>query len=117
VRVLVPLWEFNQGRRLAFVIVGFGALDAAHRVVADRVKFAEVVEERGHRRQLAPDGTGRQAAALEVFSSSDEVGAGDLPHFLRALDAREGREFFHVTAVGAPGAWVVQVGVAGGKPR
>jgi hypothetical protein len=33
-----------QGGRLALVAFGFGALDAAHRVVADRVDLAKVIK-------------------------------------------------------------------------
>src|SRR5947209_1448283 len=57
-------WPSRERRRLAFVVVGFRALDPADRVVADRVNFAEVVEQRSDRGQLTPDGTGGQAAAL-----------------------------------------------------
>jgi hypothetical protein len=56
-----------QRRRLALITLGFGALDAADRVMAHRVDLAEVVEERGDRGQLAPDGALGQAPAFEVF--------------------------------------------------
>jgi hypothetical protein len=78
--------------------------------VAHGVGFTEVVEERGDRGQLAPDGAGGQAAALEVLSPGDQVGAADLAHFFRALDAGEGRELLDVDSVSSAGAGVVQVG-------
>jgi hypothetical protein len=65
-----------QSRGFAFVAFGLGAFDAAHRVVADRVHLAEVVEERSHRGELSADGTGRQAAALEVFKARRSGGRG-----------------------------------------
>jgi len=34
-----------QGRRLAFVSLGFGPLNPTHRVVADRIGLAEVIEQ------------------------------------------------------------------------
>jgi hypothetical protein len=47
-------------------------------------------------------------ASLAEFSAvwaynPNKVRAGDLPHFLGALDAGEGGEFFHVEAVGSAG--------------
>ena len=53
-----------QGRRLALVILCFGALDPADRVVADRVDLAEVVKERGHGGELAADGAGGPGRAV-----------------------------------------------------
>ena len=41
-----------QRRRFAFVGVGFRAFDPAHRVVGDRINFAQVIKERGDRGQL-----------------------------------------------------------------
>jgi hypothetical protein len=55
--------------RLAFIIVGLGALNAAQRVVADGVHLAEMVEERSDRGELAADGTGRQAPPFQVFKA------------------------------------------------
>jgi hypothetical protein len=104
-----PGLAIAQRRRLALVVVGLGAFDAADGVVADRINLAEMVEERGDRGQLAPDGAGGQAAPFEVFSPSNQVGAGHGAHFFGALDAGEGREFFHIDPVSAPGAGVIQV--------
>jgi hypothetical protein len=50
--------------------------DAAHRVVAHRVGLAQVVEERGNGRELAPDGAGGQAPALQVFKARRSGGRG-----------------------------------------
>jgi len=49
-------------------------------------------------------GRARGLAALrEVFSPGNGVGARDLPHLSRALDAGEGREGLNVEPVGARG--------------
>ena len=58
-----------QRRRFAFVRFGFWALDPADRVVADRIDFAQVIKERGNRGELAANGAGSQAAALQVFQA------------------------------------------------
>ena len=58
-----------QGGRLAFVLIRFGALDPAHRVVAHRVDLAEVVKQRGDRGEFSADGAGGQAPAFEVFKA------------------------------------------------
>jgi hypothetical protein len=99
-----------QRRRLAFIVVDFWALDATNRVVADRVNFAQVVKERGDRGEFAPDGVLGQAAALQVFAPSDQVGAGGLAHFFGPFDAGESRKLLDIEPVGAPGARVVEVG-------
>jgi hypothetical protein len=63
---ILPVAVVQRGR-FSLVALGFGALDAADRVVADGVDLAEVVEKGSDRGKFSADGAGGQAAALEVF--------------------------------------------------
>jgi hypothetical protein len=100
----------TQGRRFAFVRVGFRAFDSAHRVVSDRIGFAQMIKERSDRGELATDGARSQTAAFEVFAPSDQVGAGDLAHFFGLFHAGKGRELSYIDPISAPGARVIEVG-------
>jgi hypothetical protein len=44
-----PGLAITQGRRFTFVRVGFRAFDSAHRVVSDRIGFAQMIKERSDR--------------------------------------------------------------------
>jgi hypothetical protein len=59
---------------LPFAIGRFHAVDG---IAGHGVALAEIIEQRGQRRELAPDAGGRQAAGLEVLAPGDDMGARD----------------------------------------
>ena len=100
-----------QRRRLALAGgLDRRALHTADRVVGDGVALAQVIEERGQRRELAPDAGGREAAFLERMPPGDDMGPGDGAHVAGPGNPEEGAELVHVTAVGPPGALGADVG-------
>src|SRR5260370_2380821 len=55
-------------RRAAFVPVGHWPFHSIHRIAGDTVAFAEIIEERGHRRNLPPNACRRQTASFHVLA-------------------------------------------------
>ena len=94
-----------ERRRLAFVALDPGALDALDRVVGDGVLVAEILEQRRQRGETVPDGRAariRRRSAREVVAPGDDVGAGHDAELLRARDAGEPHEVADRVLVGAP---------------
>ena len=54
----------TQGRCRALIVIGSGPLDALDGVMGDGVSLAEVIEQGGQRRELAPDGGRCQLTGL-----------------------------------------------------
>jgi hypothetical protein len=48
-------------------------LRAAHRIAGDRVTFAEIIEERGQRRELAPNAGRRQTTSFHVLAAANNM--------------------------------------------
>ena len=60
-------------RRAAFVPVGHWPFHSVHRIAGDSVAFAEVIEERGQRRELAPNAGRRQTASFHVLAPGNNM--------------------------------------------
>src|SRR5947209_854661 len=60
-------------RRAAFVPVGHWPFHSVHRIAADSVAFAEIIEERGQRRELAPNAGRRQTASFHVLAPGNNM--------------------------------------------
>jgi hypothetical protein len=87
-----------------------GAFDAIDRVVGHGVFLAEVLKERGERRELSPDRGPRKHAALQILSPSDQVRPGDGAKIRGLVDADEAHEVPNVSLVSAAGEGVVEIG-------
>jgi hypothetical protein len=60
-------------RRAAFVPVGHWPFHSVHRIAGDSVAFAEIIEERGQRRELAPNAGRRQTASFHVLAPGNNM--------------------------------------------
>ena len=90
--------------------VGRRPLNAARRVVGDGVLFAEIVIERGQRRELAAhDGAG-EGPGFQRAAPGDDMGPGDLAQFHHGADADEPAELANVALIGAARVLVADVG-------
>ena len=99
-----------ERRRLAFAALGPGPLDAFDRVVGDGVFLAEILEQRGQRREAVPHRAAARASARQIVAPGDDVGAGHGAEFLRPIDAGEAHEIADRLFVGAAGVAVGEVG-------
>lgn len=99
-----------QRRGQALIVIGLGALHAVYRIVQDGVLFAEVVKQRGDRRQFAADGGRRKRSGFQLLAPGDEMRTGHAAEFFRAGDPDETGEVLHVLLVGATGFLVADVG-------
>ena len=77
--------------------------DAVDRIAGDGVVLAEIVEQSGERRELAPDAGVSEPAALQVLSPGDDVGAGDRSQLGDAAEAGKGDKLLDVDLIGAAG--------------
>ena len=59
--------------RAAFVPVGHWPFHSVHRIAGDSVAFAEVIEERRERRELAPNRGRRQTASFHVLAPGNNM--------------------------------------------
>ena len=66
-----------ERRRAAFIAIRHWPLHAVHGIAGDGVALAEIIEQRGQRRELAPDAGRRQSAGLQVLAPGDDVSSGD----------------------------------------
>ena len=103
-------WRSPSAGVLPSLPLAIGPLDAVDRIAGDGVAFAEVIEQRGQRRELAPDGGRRQLAALHVLAPGDDVRPGDGAQLRVVPQAGKGDEFPHVVLVGPAGFRVGDVG-------
>ena len=62
-----------ERRRAAFVPVGHWPFHSVHRIAGNSVAFAEIIEERGQRRELAPNGGRRQTASFHVLAPGNDM--------------------------------------------
>ena len=62
-----------QGRRAAFIIISHRPLDPIHGIAGHGIALAEIIKERGKRRELAPDAGVRQVARLQMLSPGNNV--------------------------------------------
>jgi len=85
-------------------------LHAIYRVALDGIGFAQCIEQRRQRRQLAADACPAQRALLEVSALGQHVAAADLAECVRLLDASERHEFLDVILEGALGLRIIDVG-------
>ena len=99
-----------KGGGLAFAALGLRPFDALDRVMGDGVLVAEILEQRGERRQPVADGAAAKAAPHKVVAPGDDVGARHGAKFLRPGDAGEAHEIPHRVFVGAAGARVAEIG-------
>ena len=99
-----------ERRRAAFIAVRHRPLHAVDRIAGDGVALAEVIEQRGQGRELAPDAGGRQLAGLQVLAPGDDMGAGDGAQLRGPAQPGEGRELAHVDFVGPAGFGIGDVG-------
>ena len=97
-------------RRLAFAALGPRPLDALDRIMGHGVSFAEILEQRGQRRETVADGGAAELAASHVVAPGDDVGAGDRAEFVRPGDTGEPHEIADRVLVGAPCAAVAEIG-------
>ena len=85
-------------------------LHAAHRVVGDGVLFAEIIIERGQRRELAAHGGAGQRPDFQGAAPGDDMGPGDLAQFGDGADADEAAELADIALIGAPRVRIADVG-------
>ena len=104
-------------RRLAFAAFRLRPLDALDRVVGDSVLVAEILEQRGKRREPVPDrAVAVDSLAARVHALPHGVAPGDDvrprhgAEFLRPRDAGEPHEIPDCVFVGAPGAGIGEIG-------
>src|SRR5258705_7458421 len=62
-----------ERRRAAFVPVCHWPFHSVHRIAGDSVAFAEVIEKRGQRRELAPNGSRRQTPSFHVLAQGNNM--------------------------------------------
>jgi hypothetical protein len=104
-----PRLSVAQRRRLALVALDFRALYPLHRVVGHRIRITEVLEERGERGELAPNGSTAELPALQVLPPGEHVRAGEGTKRLGRFDSHKPHELVDVDPVGAPRPRVVDV--------
>ena len=92
-----------EGRGLPVVALHRRALHPLHRVVADGVALAEVLEERGEGGEPVPLRHPGETTVRELIAPGDDVGAGDAPELERLLDPDEPHEVLERVLVGAGG--------------
>jgi hypothetical protein len=80
-------------RRLAFAAFGPRPLDALDRIVGDGVLLAQIFEQRGERRQPAPDRRAAQPAPAQLVAPGDQLRARHGAEFLRTPDAAKRMKF------------------------
>src|SRR5260370_25743193 len=79
----------TQGGSASLIVVGGRPLDAVHRIAEDGIAFAEIVKERGQRRELATDSGWTQKTRLHVLAPSDDMRACDGAERRRILQTGE----------------------------
>jgi hypothetical protein len=62
-----------ERRRAAFVPVGYWPFHSVHRIAGDSVAFAEVIKERGQRREVAPNCGRSQIASFHVLAPGNDM--------------------------------------------
>src|SRR5260370_42334647 len=76
----------------------------------DTALFAEIIEQGGQRRELAPDAGGPQAAGLEVLAPGDDMRPRDRAPLRGSAQAGAGRNLAHVNFIGASRFGIGDVG-------
>ena len=87
-----------------------GRLTPRTGIVGHGVDLAQMVEQRGQRRELAPDRCRAAAGTFQMFAPGQKMRAGDFPEMLRILHAEERHEPGHIVAVRAPRVRIADIG-------
>jgi len=90
-------------RRLAFVTFNTRPLHSFDRIVGDRIRVTEMLEEGRERGELPANRRSGELAILEVFAPGNDVRTFYDPKFFRPRDPGEAHEFADVVLVDALG--------------
>ena len=99
-----------QRWHLAFANFGFRSLHTPHRVVRDRVSFAQVVVQVRQGGKLAPDGGAGQTLIFQRGAPGQDVPAREQTKFFGFDNAGELHKSAQIVSIGAPGLVARQVG-------